>query len=357
MKTIGVLFGGKSSEYPVSLQSAYGVLSHMDQTKFTPVPIGITKEGQWFRFTGDMARIESDTWHEDSSALFPLAFTIGGFLEQSSKGDWQFITLDAVFPVLHGKNGEDGTVQGMLELAGIPIIGCGTLSSALCMDKFRAHTLVEAAGIEIPKAVVLKQLSLNMTALNGLCYPLFVKPVRAGSSFGITKVTTPIQLVPAIAVAFQHDSEVIVEEAVDGFEVGCAILGTEKPLLGRVDEIELADGFFDYTEKYILKSSRIHMPARIDEATEKRVRQAALTIYQTLGCVGFARVDMFLTPDKRIVFNEVNTIPGFTPHSRFPNMLGGIGLSFSEVITQAIEMSVMNHEPMGEKDHRASVGY
>lgn len=340
MKTIGVLFGGKSPEYPVSLQSAYSVLNHMDLARFAPVPIGITREGKWFRFTGDIALIEKDLWHEDTDYLMPLAFTAGGFWVKGVNGTLGAVTLDAAFPVLHGKNGEDGTVQGLLEVNGIPVVGCGTLASALCMDKFRAHALVEAAGIAVPKAVLLTQADRTLTKLEGLSYPLFVKPVRAGSSFGITKVLTPIALAPAIALAFQYDSEVIVEEAVEGFEVGCAVLGTDDPLVGRVDEIELTEGFFDYTEKYTLETARIHMPARIDAATEKRVQQAALVIFNALGCTGLARVDMFLTPDDRIVFNEVNTIPGFTSHSRYPNMLKGIGLVFGEIITRLIEMSV-----------------
>lgn len=144
------------------------------------------------------------------------------------------------------------------------------------------------------------------------------------------------ELDEAIALAFLHDSEVIAEEAVDGFEVGCAVLGMDDLLVGRVDEIELADGFFDYTEKYTLKTSAIHMPARIDAETEIRVQQAAMTIYRALGCSGFARVDMFLTPDKEIVFNEVNTIPGFTAHSRYPNMMKGIGLSFGEMLEKLL---------------------
>ena len=165
-----------------------------------------------------------------------------------------------------------------------------------------------------------------------LSFPLFVKPLRAGSSFGITKVADESALDSAIALALSHDSKAIVEEAVEGFEVGCAVLGREELIVGRVDEIELSEGFFDFTEKYTLKSSRIHMPARIDADTEKRIQEAAKTIYRALGCEGFARVDMFLTPDKEIVFNEVNTIPGFTAHSRYPSMMKGIGLSFAEML-------------------------
>lgn len=171
-------------------------------------------------------------------------------------------------------------------------------------------------------------------------YPLFVKPVNAGSSFGVTKVQNRNELSPAIRLAFEYDETVIVEESISGFEVGCAILGTGELTIGEVDEIELADGFFDFTEKYTLKTSAIHVPARIDAATSERIKQAAKTVYQALDCRGFARVDMFLTDCGEIVFNEVNTIPGFTAHSRFPNMMKAIGMDFETIISKAIELAM-----------------
>ena len=253
------------------------------------------------------------------------------------------IDVDLAFPVLHGKNGEDGTVQGLFELAGIPVVGCGTLSSALCMDKDRSHKLVKLAGISVPKSVTFNQLGKE-AAIKGvradLSYPLFVKPVRAGSSFGITKVVREQELWDAIELAFRHDAEVIVEEAIEGFEVGCAVLGMDELTVGRVDEIELSCGFFDYTEKYTLQSSKIYMPARIDDEAEQRIQKTAVAIYRALGCSGFARVDMFYTPSGEIVFNEVNTIPGFTAHSRYPNMMKGIGLSFAQMLDKLIGLYV-----------------
>ncbi len=244
--------------------------------------------------------------------------------------------------MLHGKNGEDGTVQGLFELSGIPLVGCGTLASALCMDKDRAHKLVSLAGIAVPKSVVLEK---NTTAarqkiLDTLSFPVFVKPVRAGSSFGVTRVESRDALGTAVDAAFRYDSSVIVEEAVPGFEVGCAVLGTDTLTVGRTDEIELSGGFFDFEEKYMLKTSRIHMPARVDAATELRIQETAKTIYRALGCSGFARVDLFLTPSGELVFNEVNTIPGLTAHSRFPNMMKGIGLSFPQMIDRLLGLYV-----------------
>ncbi len=335
---LAVLFGGNSTEYEVSLQSAYSVLCNINQDKYDIIPIGITRGGEWFHYMGDFDRIPSNTWHEDEEHLFSVAFS----QSRSHKGFYEFtadgikkVSVELALPVLHGKNGEDGTVQGLLELAGITVVGCNTMSSALCMDKDRAHRLVEAAGIAVPGAVAFKAYereSAEREIRERFSYPLFVKPVKAGSSFGISKIHSADELKAAIDTAFEHDDEVIVEENIEGFEVGCAVLGLDTLTIGRVDEIELSDGFFDYTEKYTLKTSKIHMPARISAQKEEEVKEAAAKIYRTLGCGGFARVDMFLCPDGKIVFNEVNTIPGCTSHSRYPNMMKGIGLSFADMV-------------------------
>lgn len=341
-KKLAVIFGGNSTEYEVSLQSAYSVFENINKDKFDVVPIGITRDGEWYRYTGETERIRDNTWFEDGENLYSVVVSqsrsVKGFLE-FKENNVSVIKVDLVFPVLHGKNGEDGTLQGLFELAGIPVVGCGTLSSALCMDKDRAHKLVSLAGIWVPKSVTFNRLNKEAAFQEieaNLTYPLFVKPVCAGSSFGITKVSEKQKLEAAVELAFKHDTEVIVEENIDGFEVGCAILGINEFIVGRVDEIELSGGFFDYTEKYTLKSSNIYMPARIDENTEKRIKDTAVTIYKVLGCSGFARVDMFYTPSGRIVFNEVNTIPGFTVHSRYPSMMNGIGLSFEQMLDKLI---------------------
>ena len=236
------------------------------------------------------------------------------------------------------------------------------LSSALCMDKELAHQIVRMGGIKAAQSVVLgyfgnegvleegfpKEGFWIMDGAGKLCkragkrelcekareigYPLFVKPVRSGSSFGITKVQNEEQLFPAVKEAFRHDSTVILEEMISGFEVGCAVLGSKELIIGEVDEIELSDGFFDYTEKYTLKTSSIHVPARITPEKAGEIKAAALSIYRMLRCTGFARVDMFLTPKGEIYFNEVNTIPGFTSHSRYPNMLKAANMEFGQVI-------------------------
>ena len=345
-KKIAVIFGGNSTEYEVSLQSAFSVFQNINPDSFDVVPIGITRSGEWYHYTGKSKNICNNTWCKDDKNLYPVVVSqnrsVKGFLE--FHGDkYRMIEIDLAFPVLHGKNGEDGTLQGVFEMAGIPIVGCNTLSSALCMDKDRAHKLVSLTGITVPKSVTFKSFGKEAAfkeIKENLSYPLFVKPVRAGSSFGITKVTEAQELDAAVGLAFEHDIEVIVEEAVDGFEVGCAVLGNDVLTVGRVDEIELSGGFFDYAEKYTLKSSKIHMPARVDDKTEKRIQEAAAVIYRALGCSGFARVDMFYTVSGEIVFNEVNTIPGFTSHSRYPNMMKGIGLSFPEMLEKLIGLYV-----------------
>lgn len=340
-KRIAVIFGGNSTEYEVSLQSAFSVLENLSTEKYYIIPIGITRNGDWYRYNGDYNNIPNNNWIEDICNLVPIVVsqnsTLRGIIE-FNKEESKITKLDFAFPVLHGKNGEDGTVQGLFELAGIQVIGCGMLSSALCMDKDKAHKLVKNAGITVPKSITLKKPinKKNLELSRELNYPLFVKPVKSGSSFGITKIYKEEELQSSVELAFEHDDEVIIEENIGGFEVGCAVLGTNFLIAGRIDEIELGDDFFNFTEKYTLKSSKIHMPARINAVCEKRIQKTAIQIYKILGCSGFARVDMFLTPSGEIVFNEVNTIPGFTSHSRYPNMMKGIGLSFDELLDKLI---------------------
>lgn len=345
MKTILVLFGGCSNEHEVSLHSAYAVLSHMDASRFIPLPVGITREGHWLYYTGGLIHLEDGSWQQQTLDCVPCTLTLDR--EEHAlfllDGSGRRLRFDAAFPVLHGKNGEDGTVQGLLELTGTPIIGCGALSSALCMDKDRAHKLAALAGVRVPKSRVFQrndEFDQIEQAAEQLGYPVFVKPVRAGSSFGITKVEHKDYLYSAVEEAFSHDGEIILEETIPGFEVGCAVMGNETLTVGQVDEIELSDGFFNYEEKYTLKTSSIHCPARIPPEKAAGIQEAAKLIYRVLDCRGFARVDLFLTPAGEIVFNEVNTIPGFTSHSRYPNMMKAIGIPFGELVSRLIELGV-----------------
>ena len=349
VKNVLVIFGGCSPEYGVSLQSAAAVIRNIDRSKYLPVLVGITQEGDWYHYDGDVKEIENDTWWKGdccTRALVSPDRSRHELVVLDEDGN-RYIKIDIALPILHGKNGEDGSVQGYLSAAGIPVAGCKILASALCMDKDRAHRMVGAAGVRVPRAVVVEDIN-DMEIIDGFAdivgFPLFVKPVKAGSSFGITKVYEKNELCEAVKKAFEYDDSVIVEENIDGFEVGCAVLGTDKLIVGEVDEIELSDGFFDFTEKYTLKTSRIHVPARISAELSDAVKKTAQKIYRTLGCSGFARVDMFLTPDGEIVFNEVNTIPGFTEHSRYPGMMRAAGMEFGEVVDRILEQAALQEK-------------
>lgn len=350
IKNIAIFFGGCSTEYEVSLQSAFSVIKSFPKDFYHPVLIGIDRHtGEWFLYQGDMDEIPKDNWRNQAECI-PAAPSmdrrIHGISYQSETGR-KTLSLDAALPILHGKNGEDGTIQGVLNLMDVPVIGCGLLSSAVCMDKYLAHQIVSSAGIKTAKCLLLKKdFSVSEVTAQAaeLRYPLFVKPLRSGSSFGITKVQTESELLPAIKEAFLHDSAVMLEEAVSGFEVGCAVLGTKDLITGEIDEIELSDGFFNYTEKYTLKTSQIHVPARISSEQSKKIKETACKIYRLLGCSFFARVDLFLTPEGELYFNEVNTIPGFTSHSRYPNMLKAVGISFEEIIRRLLDEEFTNEK-------------
>lgn len=348
-KTVLLLFGGNSPEYRVSLESASSVLRHFNTNQYRLVMVGITPDGGWFYYTGDIDDIAADTWYPSTHctpcSLSPCRATqaLLVFHDQAVEK----IAVDAVFPVLHGQNGEDGTVQGLCELSGIPLVGCGTLASALCMDKDRAHTIARAAGIRVPRSFVIEPgytESRIIAQAEAIGYPLFIKPVKAGSSFGVAKVADSSTLAAAIERAFYFDNRVIAEESIPGFEVGCAVMGNTRFITGEIDEIELTDGFFDYNEKYHLLTSKIHMPARLSPEKAEELKMVAKTLYKALGCRGFARVDMFLTPQGEIVFNEINTIPGFTAHSRFPRMMQAAGYPLDDIVTLAVELALTGDE-------------
>ena len=347
-KKIAVLFGGMSPEYPVSLESAAAVLEQLDRSRYLPLMIGISREGSWFCYEGDIPSIREDNWLRKEvcrPALLSPSRRDQGFLI-FRETETEHCRPDAILPILHGQNGEDGTIQGLAALAGIPLIGCNVLSSALCMDKYRAHLLAKAAGVAVPRSRLFTRSEYRNHPEEAAAFaeetgfPVFVKPLRAGSSFGITRAASPSELSGAFDLAFRYDSQVLAEEFIAGFEVGCAVLGRENLLAGAVDEIQLSEGFFDFTEKYTLKTSSIHVPARITPSKAEEIRETARKLYRLFDCSGFARVDLFLTPEGRIVLNEINTIPGFTEHSRYPGMMKAAGLSFRELLTRIIESEV-----------------
>lgn len=340
-RKIAVLFGGHSPEYNISLSSAYGVLSHLDKERFQPYPIGISKEGKWFYFRGSLKKIKEDTWEnkEDSiPCIFPQERGNNQVYLQDG-ATFSSFSIDGVFPILHGKNGEDGSVQGLFALSDLPLVGCDVFSSSLCMDKYLTHQICKGEGILVPSSVFIQKESFSSSSLDPVLpfsYPLYVKPARAGSSFGISKISKKEELKDAVLRAFLYDDKVVLEECIQGFEVGCAILGTKNLTLGEVDEIQVSHGFFDHDKKYMQKDSQIYVPARIPEEKRKEIQSLSQKIYRILGCKGLARIDLFLTTHGDLFLNEVNTMPGLTPVSRFPSMFQAAGISFSEMLTQLI---------------------
>ncbi len=336
---IGIIFGGTSEEHPVSVKSAQEVAKNLDTEKYEPYWIGITAGGAWNLCDGPDAGWESGCYR---TAVVSPDRRVHGLLVLE-QGEYETVRLDLVFPVLHGKLGEDGAIQGLLELSGIPYVGCDVQSSALCIDKTLAYIVARSAGIATPNFwVVLGNETVNPDQLP---YPIFVKPARSGSSFGVSKVTGKDKLQSALENARQYDSKVLIEEAVFGSEIGCAILGERFNLVaGEVDRVALSHGFFrihqENSPETGSENSTFIVPADISEESRRLVQETAKAIYHTLGCQGLARVDMFLKEDGQVVLNEVNTLPGMTSYSRYPRMMAAAGLPLSDVIDQLVSMTL-----------------
>jgi len=344
-KKVAVIFGGFSPEYEVSLNSAYSVINAIDKNKYDVIMLGITNKGQWYEYTGSVEELPGDKWHGDDKYLKKAFISPdrGGGVIIFDSGNPVSVHVDAAFPVLHGRYGEDGTVQGLCELAGIPVVGSGSAASSLCMDKERAHKVISLEGISVPKSVCFDYIPSDeklLEAVKVLNLPVFVKPVKAGSSIGVSKLDSYTQIPEAVKEAFIYDNAVIIEENINGKEVGCSVIGNNDLSTGRVNEIEVSGGFFDYKEKYTLATSKIHTPARIDEESEKRLQQAGKKIFRALGCRGYARIDLFLKEDGDIVFSEANTIPGFTAHSQLPRMMKAAGIDYPELVDILIELAM-----------------
>jgi len=346
-KIVAVIFGGFSPEYGVSLKSAYSVIKAINTDKYDIVMIGITSKGRWYRYSGSVEALPNDEWHSDERFLTNAYISPqrGGGIVEYDNGKPFAIPVDVVFPVMHGRYGEDGTIQALCELAGIPIVGSGSAASALCMDKERSHRLVSYAGISVPKSVCFESVPTDeklMEAVKTLTLPVFVKPVKAGSSIGVKKVFDYALVPAAVKEAFIYDDAVIIEENITGKEVGCSVVGNHNLITGRANEIEVEkqDGFFSYEEKYTLKASKIHTPARIDAESEKKVLETGKAVYRALGCRGYARIDLFLKEDGDVVFSEANTIPGFTAHSQLPRMMKAAEIDYPELVDRLLDLSL-----------------
>lgn len=343
MKKIAVIFGGESSEYPVSLHSAASLIKEIDLSIYQLTLIGITKQGDWKKFNGSIEEIDNDTWFLGDTQDVDVRFgKNGGLFVGKEKLD-----IDVVFPILHGKNGEDGTIQGVFEMAHLNYIGCNVISSAMCLDKEVTHILCENAGIKMAKYVSLKKTENKEAVIDfvnkNFKYPLFVKPSNVGSSFGITKVKDSKDLLSAINYAFEYDYKLLIEEGIQGFEIGCAVLGNYELSVGEVDEVETENDFFDYEGKYNLKNTWIHCPARISDELKAKAKENALKIYDVMQCSGLARIDMFVTEKDELVFNEINTLPGFTSSSRYPTMMKKSGVSYSQLIAKLYDFAIEKH--------------
>ncbi|MFD4558852.1 D-alanine--(R)-lactate ligase VanA-Sc [Streptomyces sp. NPDC058469] len=337
---IAILFGGCSEEHPVSVKSAQEVARNLDTAKYEPFYIGITKSGAWKLCDGPGPDWENGRCRP--AVLSPDRGVRG--LLVLEQGRYETIGVDVVLPVLHGTLGEDGAIQGLLELSGIPYVGCDVQSSAVCMDKSLAYVVAGSAGIATPSfwTVTGKEDDIDPDRLT---YPVFVKPARSGSSFGVSKVSRKGELPSAVDLARQYDSKVLIEEAVVGSEIGCAVLGNEPDVVvGEVDRIALSHGLFrihqeDEPETGSENSTAI-VPADIPEESRTRVQETAKAVYRALGCGGLARVDMFLKGDGEVVLNEVNTLPGMTSYSRYPRMMAAAGLPLAEVIDRLVSSAL-----------------
>ena len=336
---VGVVFGGSGEEHPISVKSAREVAKHLDAEKYEPFFIGITESGAWKLCDGPDA-----DWENGSArpAVLSPDRSIPGLLVLD--GDrYETVSLDLVLPVLHGKLGEDGAIQGLLELSGIPYAGCDVQSSALCMDKSLAYVVARSAGIATPSFRTLTP-GEDVDA-DELAYPVFVKPARSGSSFGVTKVSRSEELQDAVQTARQYDPKLVIEEAVVGSEIGCAIYGNDGDLFaGEVDQIALSHGFFRIHQESAPEqgsdNATVIVPAEISADARSLVQETAKAIYRALGCSGLARVDMFLKEDGQVVLNEVNTFPGMTSYSRYPRMMAAAGLPFADVIDRIVSLTL-----------------
>ncbi len=350
---VALLFGGVSTEHEISCISAAAIADNLSDERYEVFKIGITQKGRWLLYPGGTEEMRSMEWDKNPdnvpAILSPDRVTHG--LVACHEGSFDAIKLDVVFPALHGRNGEDGTVQGLLDLSGIPYVGCGVLASAACMDKVTACRLFEAAGIpHTPwmaagraETADFEKLLFRLRAQ--LQFPLFVKPSVGGSSIGITKVKTPEELPSAIKLATANDKTVLFEQAVEGQEVECAVLGGEEPLVSVPGEICSCHEAYDFEAKYRSgDASKLLIPAQLSEEKSEEVRQLAQRAYRALGCTGLARVDFFVDKSGKVYLNEINTMPGFTAISMYPKLMAHSGLHFQELCHQLIQQALERAE-------------
>ncbi len=347
---VGVLFGGQSSEHEVSLASARSVMSALDPQKYEVVPIGITKGGAWLTSGDPMQALQDgEQTHPAGGEVELVPFSgLPGVQVGAEAGK----PLDLMFPVLHGPYGEDGTVQGMLELAGVPYVGAGVLGSALGMDKGVMKSLFIADGLPVAPYLCVTRAGweadpagVQSTAEEKLLYPMFAKPANMGSSVGIGKIHGPEEFSRAVHDAARYDRRIIIEQGLDARECECAVLGNDRPVASVVGEIVPGNEFYDYRAKYVDDNSDLIIPALLPEHTAEEIRQIAVAAFQAIDCAGMARVDFFVARDLSAVWiNEINTIPGFTRISMYPKLWEASGLPYSQLLDRLIALALERHK-------------
>ncbi len=349
---VGIVFGGKSAEHEVSLQSAKNIVEAIDKSRFDVVLLGIDKQGLWH--INDAGNYLLNAQDPARIALRPSTVTLaqipGREAQQliNAESGQPLAAIDVIFPIVHGTLGEDGSLQGMLRMANLPFVGSDVLGSAACMDKDVTKRLLRDAGLAVAPFITLTRANraqfscADVEAKLGL--PLFVKPANQGSSVGVSKVKNEEQYHQAVALAFEFDHKVVVEQGIKGREIECAVLGNDHPQASTCGEIVLNSEFYAYDTKYIDdQGAQVVVPAAIAPEINDKIRAIAVQAYQTLGCSGMARVDVFLTADNEVVINEINTLPGFTNISMYPKLWQASGLDYTSLITRLIELALERH--------------
>lgn len=365
-KRVAVIFGGQSSEHEVSRVSAQSVISNIDTCKYDIIMIGITKEGNWLLYEGPIEKIGTGEW--EAAAMEHAGNKLNNIPKDAQFSVWakhiscalENKDIDVVFPVLHGCNGEDGTIQGLFELAGIPYVGCGVLGAALGMDKAYAKIIFEKEGIPQGKYLVAdrKQIAGDVDTVTKmvedmLTYPCFVKPSNAGSSVGVSKAHDRNELINSLNLAARYDRRVLVEEFINGREIECAVLGNDDAKASTVGEIIACNEFYDYTAKYNSgDSSKIEIPAKLPADTIESIRQYAVRAFKCLDCSGLSRVDFFVHNDTgKVYINEINTLPGFTSISMYPKLWEASGIPYNVLIEKLIDLAIDRFE-----DNKRDIG-
>ena len=348
---VGIIFGGKSSEHEISLSSVKSIINNISKEKYELHLIGITKEGHWKLFEGNVENISSEEWEKNKNLkdiIFANSENLKGlfFLDN---GNLEKVKIDVILPVLHGKNGEDGTIQGMMEILQIPYVGCKVFASAACMDKIATNTMLEYYGINKPKFYWFNKYDFEQDSeecLNNIerkikNYPMFVKPSNAGSSVGISKVHDRNELAEGIKKAIKEDNRILVEEYIKGKEVECAVLGNNSPVASIVGQIVPSNDFYDYDAKYIDDNSKLFIPAKIDDAISDEVRKTAKKAFKVMDCKGLSRIDFFVEDNtNKVYLNEINTFPGFTSISMYPKLMEKMGIDMENLIDKLISLAI-----------------